>query len=170
LLYRNLDVIEMRPVHRVGGIARQDGLTVVELAIAMALIATLAAIALPVYVDVTEGARIARAIADIKVLESEISLFEQQTGGLPTSLAEIGRGALKDPWDNVYEYLNFAAAGAKGKGQVRKDRFLVPLNSTYDLYSKGKDGASQPPLTAKASRDDIVRANDGGYVGLAASY
>ena len=31
----------------------------------------------------------------------------------------------------------------------------------------GKDGDSKSPLTAKASRDDIIRANDGGYIGLA---
>ena len=37
----------------------------------------------------------------------------------------------------------------------------------------GKDGASQPPLTAQASRDDIIMANmanDGGFVGLAENY
>ncbi|MEE8106831.1 MAG: prepilin-type N-terminal cleavage/methylation domain-containing protein [Planctomycetota bacterium] len=57
-----------------------------------------------------------------------------------------------------------------GVGQARKDHFLVPLNSDYDLYSKGPDGKSSPPLTAEASRDDIIRANDGAYFGLASDY
>ena len=34
----------------------------------------------------------------------------------------------------------------------------------------GKDGASLGPLTAKESRDDIVRANDGRFIGLASEY
>jgi general secretion pathway protein G len=34
----------------------------------------------------------------------------------------------------------------------------------------GKDGQSSSPLTAKPSRDDIVRANDGRFVGLASDY
>jgi general secretion pathway protein G len=55
-------------------------------------------------------------------------------------------------------------------GQARKDRFLVPLNSTFDLYSMGKDGESQPPVSARVSHDDIIRANDGGFVGLAARF
>ncbi len=55
-------------------------------------------------------------------------------------------------------------------GQVRRDRFLVPINSDFDLYSIGKDGGSQAPFTAMDSRDDIVRANDGGYVGLASGF
>ena len=53
---------------------------------------------------------------------------------------------------------------------MRKDKNLVPLNADYDLYSKGKDGKSQPPLTAKVSYDDIVRANNGGFVDLASKY
>jgi general secretion pathway protein G len=56
------------------------------------------------------------------------------------------------------------------EGKMRKDRFLVPLNSDYDLYSMGKDGDSRPPLTAQMSRDDIVRASDGAFVGLASDF
>jgi general secretion pathway protein G len=40
----------------------------------------------------------------------------------------------------------------------------------FDLYSKGKDGNSAPPLTASASQDDIVVANDGGFIGMAKNY
>ncbi len=47
---------------------------------------------------------------------------------------------------------------------------MVPINSDYDLYSKGPDGASQGPLTAKASRDDIIRANNGRFIGPVALY
>jgi general secretion pathway protein G len=110
---------------------------------------------------------VARATADIRILDSEIGVFQAGKGRLPTSLAEIGRGTLKDPWGNPYEYLEFAAGPP---GLVRKDLSLVPLNSTYDLYSKGKDGQSQPALTASVSRDDIIRANDGGYIGPASGY
>jgi general secretion pathway protein G len=154
--------------NRLVKLAGQDhGWTLVELMIVLAIIATLAAIALPLYVNVQERARVARATADIRILDSEIGVFQAGKGRLPTSLAEIGRGTLKDPWGNPYEYLEFAAGPA---GLVRKDLSLVPLNSTYDLYSKGKDGQSQAPLTASASRDDIIRANDGGYIGPASGY
>ena len=72
---------------------------------------------------------------------------------------------MRDPWGHAYQYLNHATA--KGKGAFRKDKRIVPINTDYDLYSMGKDGQSVAPLTAKASRDDIVRANDGRFVGLA---
>ena len=45
---------------------------------------------------------------------------------------------------------------------------MVPVNSDFDLYSMGKDGASASPFTAKSSQDDIVRAFNGGYYGKVA--
>jgi len=60
--------------------------------------------------------------------------------------------------------------GAGAGGQARKDRNLVPINSDFDLYSVGRDGMSAPALTAKVSQDDVVRASNGGFVGLARDY
>ncbi len=155
-------------IRRLARHARQQrGLTLVELLIIMAGVAVLATIALLWYVDVTEQAKIARAIADTTIIGSDIDTFELTNDRLPNDLAEVGRASLKDPCGNQYVYLNFTTTPA---GQRRKDHNLVPLNSTFDLYSKGKDGQSQPPLTAAVSRDDIVRANDGNYVGLASHY
>ena len=144
------------------------GLTLIELLIVVAIIATLTTIAVPLYRGMTEGALRAKAIADITILDAEIGMFEFTNRRLPVDLAEMGRAALKDPWGNPYEYLNFAAN--PGNVKVRKDHSLHPLNSTYDLYSMGKDGDSNAPLTSSKSRDDIIRANDGGFIGLASDY
>jgi general secretion pathway protein G len=89
---------------------------------------------------------------------------------LPASLAEIGKGDLKDPWGNPYEYLRFNLSGPGDPPGARKDRNLHPLNSFFDLYSKGPDGTSQLALTAKPAHDDIIVANDGKYVGVASGY
>jgi general secretion pathway protein G len=134
----------------------------------MVIALTIAAIAIPNLMSALDDARIARAVSDIGTLEDEITLYFSINGQFPDSLAQIGYGSLLDPWGNAYQYLNHATM--KGNGQARKDRFLVPLNSDYDLYSMGKDGKTASPLTAKASQDDIVRASDGSYVGLASQF
>ena len=97
-----------------------------------------------------------------------IDQYYADNNAFPADLAAIGRGGLRDPWGNAYAYLDLSTA--KGKGKARKDHSLVPLNSDYDLYSKGPDGKSSSPLTAKASRDDIVRANNGRFIGPASTY
>ena len=74
-----------------------------------------------------------------------------------------------DPWGRPYAYLNIAAAGG-GVGGFRKDKNLNPLNTDFDLYSSGKDGASSGPLSAQDSRDDIVRANNGSFIGKGEDY
>ncbi len=160
------------------------GVTLIEMLIVIAIIGTILAIALPMFQSVLDQARVARAIGDISTLQTDIAAYEAGGKGLPESLATIGRASLVDPWGSPYQYLNFelAAGGGggsngkgKGKGEgvpvgARRDRFLVPINSTYDLYSMGKDGKTVVALTAKASRDDVVRANDGGFIGLAVKY
>lgn len=144
------------------------GFTLIELLIVMAILMTLSAIAISRTLAAVDRARYARAVSEIRSLEREILAYQVRTDNLPANLDAIGRGNLLDPWGNPYQYLNFDLV--KGKGPMRKDRFLVPLNTEYDLYSMGKDGTSRPPLTAKASWDDIIRANDGGFVGLASEY
>ena len=145
----------------------QRGLSLIELLIIMAVLATLATIALLFFSDVSEQTKVARAIADLTTIGGEIDTFEYMNDRLPNDLAEIRRASFKDPWGNAYVYQSFAATP---QGQWRKDHNLVPINSSFDLFSKGKDGQSQPPLTASASRDDIIRANDGHYIGLASRY
>jgi general secretion pathway protein G len=54
--------------------------------------------------------------------------------------------------------------------EARKDQFLVPINSDYDLYSMGADGQSNPSLNSRVSLDDVIRARDGAYVGLAEQF
>lgn len=148
---------------------RGMGLTLIELLMALAIVGILAAIGYPAYQNYVDRTNNAQAVSDIMSIEPAIALYQHEhDGALPQTLADIGMDTLRDPWGNPYQYLNISTT--KGKGKVRKDKKLVPLNTDYDLYSKGKDGKSNSPLTAEASRDDIVRANNGGFVGLGADY
>ena len=144
------------------------GFTLVELLIVVVIILTICAIAVPNLMAAIDQARIARAVGDIHAIEDDVASYQAIYEVLPDALSQMGDGNLLDPWGNPYQYLNHSTM--KGNGQARKDRFLVPLNSDYDLYSMGKDGASSPPITAKPSQDDVIRASNGSYVGLASNF
>jgi general secretion pathway protein G len=148
--------------------ALNRGFTLIELMIVVAILGTLSAIAVPLYANQIDKARCIKAIADLRIIEKEIIAFQAENQSLPLNLNQIGRDTLLDPWGNPYRYLNFDTIN--GNGQMRKDRFLNPLNSDYDLYSMGKDGRTATPLTAAASYDDIIRAVDGRFLGLASDF
>ncbi|MDE2145293.1 MAG: prepilin-type N-terminal cleavage/methylation domain-containing protein [Burkholderiales bacterium] len=151
-----------------GGPRRARGMTLLELLAAMTTVGILAAIALPAYDQHVRTAKVAAASADILMIQQRITQYLTINNCLPPDLAAIQADNVLDPWGRPYVYLNFA--GLKGKGQMRKDRNLVPINTQYDLYSVGADGQSRPPLTAPVSHDDVILANDGNYIGLAANY
>jgi general secretion pathway protein G len=160
-------VIERLQVFPGGPRKRGRGFTLVEMTMTAAALGLLAAIAVPSYSRVLERQKISQCAMDLRSLALRIDHYRTQHGSPPNSLADLGPPLPKDPWGQDYQFLNFE--GAK-PGNIRKDHNLHPLNSEFDLYSVGKDGRSLPPLTAKPSRDDVIWARDGGFVGLAADY
>ena len=144
------------------------GFTLIELMVVVVIVGILVVVAVPVYSGMVEKSKVGAAIADIAKIGQKAVSFKLNNNRFPDSLAELSGIPLVDPWENNYRYLNLA--NIKGKGAARKNRNLVPINTEFDIYSVGKDGASVSPLTAKPSRDDVVWANDGQYIGLAENY
>ena len=149
---------------------RQNGFGLLDLMVTLVVMGLLAALAVPAYTGMVNRGRVSGAIGDIGSIAVAIERFSVNNNDrLPASLAELNMDVPLDPWGNEYVYLNIRGAGA-GVGGFRKDGNLNPLNTDFDLYSRGADGASAGPLSAKASRDDIVRANNGAFIGLGEDY
>jgi len=109
------------------------GFTLVELVLLVAMIGILAGIAVPSFSTYIDKGKEKKAISDITLICQEIDKFKDDNLALPPNLASLPNIPLLDPWGNPYQYLNFDTIKGKGKGKMRKDRFLVPINSTYDL-------------------------------------
>jgi general secretion pathway protein G len=146
---------------------RNRGFSVLELTLVLAVGATLSALAIPMYTNYVEKARVVQAMAGVKGISLSIKTYDLENGFLPGALSDVGENGKIDPWGNPYVYKDLTGLPP---GESRKDKFLIPLNSDYDLYSKGKDGATQLPLTVPVSKDDVIRANNGGFIGLADLY
>lgn len=144
------------------------GLTLLEAMMALGLVAILASMAVTAWGGWRDRVMTKTAQEDIIAMSMSLDTFISDNGAPPASLAAIGRQGFADPWGRTYVYTNLSTA--KGVGSARKDHSLVPLNSDYDLFSKGPDGMSASALTAETSRDDILRANNGRFIGPASLY
>ena len=140
----------------------------IELMLSVAIAGVLAAIAIPMYSDYRDRVNNAEAVSDIAAIQTLVEQFWNETRSYPDTLDQAGAGNMLDPWGQAYRYFNIMTA--KGKGNLRKDKALNPINSDFDLYSMGKDGDSKLPLTPKVSHDDIIRARDGKFIGLASDF
>ena len=161
---------------------RSQGFTLVELVVVMGVLAILTLMGMGVYSHFINKAKNTRAIAEIRLLEKEILEFWQTNDRLPDSLAELGHAAMLDPWKTPYQYINFdTTAGGEdirrvtqkknnGKGKGLGLDKSDALNEDFDLFSMGEDRMSAPDLDDGSSLDDIVRADDGRYTGLATEY
>jgi general secretion pathway protein G len=144
------------------------GYSLIELFVVIALLVTLIGAGIPLYTTYIEKAKMTRAAEQISTLQKEIQMYKLSKKVLPLRLSDMRDADLVDPYGRPYQYHIFTNTDEKEKR--RKDRFLVPLNTEYDLYSMGRDGQSEPPITAPKSHDDIVRANDGIYIGPASEF
>jgi general secretion pathway protein G len=146
---------------------RARGFTLVELMLGTLLVGILLAIALPSYSRYKDRVRTKACLQDIVVLSGMVQFYFAANGSYPNSLAEIGNDGKTDPWGRPYVYYNI---DANGKGHARKDHALNPLNTDFDLYSPGPDGKTKPQITQKDSVDDILRASNGQFIGIAADF
>jgi general secretion pathway protein G len=131
--------------------AIRKGFTLIEILVVVVILAILAAVVVPNVINRISDAKNAAAISDIKTFDTDISLYQLDTGSLPPTLQALitNPGVPKwngpyiknadkvplDPWSHPYIYVT---PGANGRD--------------FDITSAGPDGQ---PNTA----DDVQSWN-----------
>jgi general secretion pathway protein G len=146
----------------------KTGFTLVEILLVLAAIGLMVAIVVPSLSAYLDRSRLVESTIQIGEMSKKIYQYEKSKGTLPSDLDDLGLENVLDPWGRPYEYYNVRTT--TGKGKPRKDKKLKPINSDFDLYSLGRDGLSKPSLNDKDSRDDVVRAREGAFIGLAEEF
>ncbi len=164
------DVSGLGPGWQPGSFARSGGnlgFTLIELLVVITVLGALASFAVVRTQYTVDQAKIARAIGDIRALAIDAQGYQASSinNSPPPSLAAIDRAGLLDPWGRPYVYVPLTTGGTP-----RTDVFGVELNTIYDIYSMGKDGATATSITSGPGLDDVVLGNDGGFIGRASRY
>lgn len=175
------------------------GFTVIELLIVVAIMGVLAMVAMPTLFGALEKARYAKAARDIHAFSVEVEVYRMANGGaVPVNWKTFRSGPVPiDPWGRPYRYNSFhsmslspllgplssielldqlqllppgTSNGLDLSLARRRNGSLAPINSAYDIFSEGPDGDWLPLLIFDVSLDDVIFANDGGYIGIASDY
>jgi len=150
--------------------SRSKGFGLLDMVVTLAIAAILITIAIPAYNGFVNRAHESRAIGDIGSISIAIERYRLNNGDrMPADLSDLNADIPLDPWGRPYEYLDIVSADPDTV-ESRRDGNLNSLNTDFDLYSMGADGATQLPLSELVSDDDIVRARDGSYIGLGENF
>jgi general secretion pathway protein G len=139
------------------------GFSLVELITVMGIVVALATMALPVYNSYLKTVKNGRCVADLRTIDKAFTAYILEKNSLPANLSDIGSAANQlDPWGKAYVYQIIAS----DRSNALLDEFGEALNTDYDLYSMGEDGASDLTYADPHSANDIARHNNGMFVGL----
>jgi general secretion pathway protein G len=147
------------------------GFTLLEILVVVAILSILAYIAIATYQGYQTKSKNSAAAAQVMKLSMAITNYWAENGVYPDDLSQIPGGQQLDPWQHPLQYLKIEGADKKDwHGACRRDRNLNPINTDFDLYSMGADGQTAKQVNNKVSLDDIIRARDGSFIGLAGDF
>jgi general secretion pathway protein G len=149
------------------------GFTLIELLIAIMIAGILAAIGGSKLQAAFEQSKESSTVGELQLISDKLrAIALENPDALPDDLGTFTAKAglpMVDPWGRPYQYLRLYGR-PENENKARKNRNLHPINTDFDLYSMGPDGKTNKPLTSGPSRDDILRANDGAFIGKASAY
>lgn len=124
-------------LHPAGCISRCRGFTLIELVVALALLALLISIAVPQYFGMVERGRVAVQAQNLTILRDAIDKFQGDRGRYPNSLEELvsAKYLRAIPVDPVTEQTDWVVIAPRGSA----------LGQVFDVQSAATPSRPTPP-------------------------
>jgi len=129
----------------------KEGFTLIEILVAIAIVAFMAGVAVPGFLRLLEGAKISAAKSDLQGFKQAISIYQIKMGKYPQKLKElikpVGDEQEKKRWKQAGPFL-----GEEGDTEIKTDPWNNPYKykltpgtqRPYELLSDGPNGPGSP--------------------------
>ncbi len=126
----------------------QAGFTLMELLIAITILAIIGTVGIPAYFGYVERARRGKAETTVRMFKQAIEIYQAQVGKYPQTLKDLVR-APTDPADRRKwqkgGYLGMKKVPSDPWGNKYKYRVTLEAENPYKLYSYGSEKGKNTP-------------------------
>ncbi|ANX05340.1 pilin [Immundisolibacter cernigliae] len=134
----------------------QQGFTLIELMIVVAIIGILAALAVPAYQDYTIRSKVGESASLASAARTAVDVYFSENGTLPLAAVSHVSLGISQPRSYNAKYVSYVAVGANGATTVGNGQIVIQLQDLAELGQARNDRVLYTPIVNAGNLEWVV--------------
>ncbi len=141
----------------------KKGFTLVELVVVIAILGILAGIAIPRFMDATASARGSKIVADLRSIDSAVTMYYAKTSSWPTTAAQLTTAATADAPNQFQLLASWPTCGYTGNADIIFPATPATTNTSIAAAAYVLTGTTNTRGTFHGNNADALSSGGAGY-------